>query len=66
MIIIKSVPSGRKWGDKVPPEHSTTTIDGVKLAVEKCDVWEGGDGSPDVKQQYWRITCLEKPKVIYP
>jgi hypothetical protein len=60
-ILLRAIPTGRKWGDKIEEKRSTVTIGGVKCTLVERDSWEGGD-SGIIRQQYHRTTWLEYPE----
>ena len=68
-MLIKAVPTGRKFGDKRETQVSTVTVAGVKITVRESDSWDGPvpDSDPDQRTpQYWRMTWLDKPEVHWP
>ena len=65
-ILLKAVPTGRQWGDKVDPKITDTTIAGVKCTLTEIDSWEGGSVPGEgVKQQYHRTTWLGYPNPVW-
>ena len=68
-MLIKAVPTGRQFGDKVEEKVTTMKVSGVSLTVRDYDSWDGPLPDSDPEQrvpQYWRMTAIDQPKVNWP
>jgi hypothetical protein len=64
MMLLRVIATGRQWGNKVEETTSAVTISGIKCLLREFDAWEGGDGTPHAKQQYYRFISVEPAEKI--